>query len=238
MTIPVPVPFQRDMAAAVVFFGIVALTRAGLLWGTALLCMKALPYNPWAWALSVVVVELIITGAIHADGWADAWDALFGHRTRADVLRILKDVHLGTWGGIALFTDLVARLVLTASLPPGWFTSAWTLAPLGGMMAVLWHMAWLPYARGPEGLAYGLEQSRTGVWMGLGMNGGVLIIVGSVWTVTGVGWLVIGIGLVGTAWTRYVAKRLGGYTGDTLGAAHEWGVLTTLLIWSLMVDRA
>ncbi len=224
-----PVPFRWNPDGAPAFFGIVGLLRGVLLGGLAGAVMAVTPGRPWVWALTVTVGEVVLTGALHLDGWADSWDALFGHRTRAEALRILKDVHLGVWGGTALALDLMARVVLTATLPSERFREAWLLAPMAGTLAVLSPMAWLRYVRGPEGLAHALSHRRAPAWVGLGVNVLVLGVAADL-PATGLrsGIPLIAVVLAATAWTGYLAWRLGGYTGDTLGAAHEWGLLTWL----------
>jgi len=229
-----PVPFRWNPDAAPVFFGAVGLLRGLLLWSLAGGLMTGLPGRPWVWALAVTVGEVVLTGALHLDGWADSWDALFGHRTRADVLRILKDVHLGVWGGTALTLDLMARVVLTATLPEDRFRPAWLLAPMAGTLALLWPMAWLRDVRGLEGLAHAFGRRRVPAWVGVGVN---LLAYAGVTGFQATGFPtalpLAAVGVAATAWTGYLAWRLGGYTGDTLGAAHEWGLLAWL--WAVNV---
>jgi len=229
-----PVPFRWNPDGAPAFFGVVGLLRGALLWGLAGVLMTVAPGRPWVWALTVTVGEVVLTGALHLDGWADSWDALFGHRNRDAALRILKDVHLGAWGGTALTLDLMARVVLTATLPEDRFRTAWLLAPMVGTMAVLWTMAWLPYVRGPEGLAYGFGRHKVPAWVGLGVN---LLAYGLMARVQDTDFPALepmaAVGLAVTAWVGYLAWRLGGYTGDALGAAHEGGLLAWL--WAVHV---
>ncbi|MCS7312029.1 MAG: adenosylcobinamide-GDP ribazoletransferase [Acidobacteria bacterium] len=223
-----PVPFRWNPDGAPVFFGVVGLLRGVLLWGWAGIVIAVVPGRPWVWALTVTVGEVLLTGALHLDGWADSWDALWGHRTRDEVLRILKDVHLGVWGGTALTLDLLARVVLTATLPEDWFQTAWLLAPMAGTLAMLGPMVGLRDVRGPEGLAYAFSRRRASAWVGIGVN---LLAYGASAGVQDSGFPFVlplaAVGGVAAAWTGYLAWRLGGYTGDTLGAAHEWG----LLVW-------
>jgi len=65
----------------------------------------------WVAAVLVLVCEALLTGALHFDGLADMADGFGGGRTRDDVLRIMRDHSIGTYGA----TALVLMLVLTAS---------------------------------------------------------------------------------------------------------------------------
>lgn len=229
-----PVPFRWKPEEAPVFFGVVGLLRGAVLWGLAGIVMTVVPGRPWLWALTVTVGEVALTGALHLDGWADSWDALFGHRTRAEALRILKDVHLGVWGGTALTLNLIARVVLTATLPEDRFQTAWLIAPIAGTLAMLGPMAWLRDVRGPEGLAHAFGRRRASAWVGIGVN---LLVYAVATGMQRTGLPAVpplaAVGVVAMVWAGYLAWRLGGYTGDALGAAHEWGLLTWL--WAVHV---
>lgn len=189
-------------------------------------------------AVLVVVLEVLLTGALHLDGLADSADGT-GGRDRDARLRIMKDHSVGVYGVAAVVLDLMLKAALVAGvLAAGWagpllLGVAYALSR--GMMLPLAGL--LPYAR-HEGtgraLVQGLTRSRllSSVAMTLGV---VVLLIGlSVWVagwhlaLTGAG--MVAAAAVGAAIISLWARRtLDGVTGDVLGAAAEVTLLLALL---------
>ena len=115
--IPMPaIPFEADsLSRATKFFPLV-----GLVVGSgAVLLQRMLTFHikgPLA-ALIVLLYLVLITGCLHEDGLADTADGLGGGQTRDQMLAILKDSRIGSYGATALVLSLLARYLLLASLP-------------------------------------------------------------------------------------------------------------------------
>jgi adenosylcobinamide-GDP ribazoletransferase len=109
-------PYEEDgLARAVKFFPVVGLF-IGL--GGALLYFLLTPHLPVILVALLVVSYLIaITGCLHEDGLADAADGFGGGWERDQVLAIMRDSRIGTYGAVALAFSLLARVLLIASLP-------------------------------------------------------------------------------------------------------------------------
>jgi adenosylcobinamide-GDP ribazoletransferase len=115
--IPMPaIAFEADsLSRATKFFPLVGLVVGS---GAALL-QRMLTFHiksPLA-ALIVLLYLVLITGCLHEDGLADTADGLGGGRTRDQMLAILKDSRIGSYGATALVLSLLARYLLLASLP-------------------------------------------------------------------------------------------------------------------------
>ena len=168
----------------------------------------------------LLALTVWVTGGLHLDGLADTADGLGGGHTPADALRIMKDSRVGAFGVISLILALVLKFSLFLSLP----TKA------GGAAALLlypvvsrWSMVLLaylsPYAR-PEG---GLGQAMTlgvspKVLAGASLSAGLLAFLS-----LGVPGLWLFGAAAGLVWlgSLYCRRRLGGITGDVLGATNE-----------------
>lgn len=192
--------------------------------GVAALVMAAAQAGLPAWVAAALslAATLLLTGALHEDGLADCCDGLFGGRTAADALRIMRDSRIGAFGALGLFTVLAAKLGSLAALPePGWALVA-AHGASRAWMALL--PAVLPYAR-PDGMAAGVAAPR---WidaaLAAGSGAACLLLLGPrAGAALGVSGLVaVGLGL-------YARRRLGGYTGDVLGAAQQLTELAVLL---------
>lgn len=185
------------------------------------------------WPQSVAVLlsmaaGLVLTGAFHEDGFADVCDGLGGAVSKERALDIMKDSRLGTYGVAGLGLMLALKFAALNALSPAWVAPALMLAhPASrlGSAALIWRMR---YAR-EEGKAKPLgRRMRDREFLTAAVCGGLpALILG----VTGflppasVFWAVA-VGALGAAWmARILAQRLGGYTGDGLGAAQQLGEL-------------
>jgi adenosylcobinamide-GDP ribazoletransferase len=219
--LPWPWPGRADEAAlarSMFWFPWVGALLGLGFWGAWAGLTKILP-GPAAAGL-LLAFTVWITGGLHLDGLADTADGLGGGRTPAEALTIMKDSRVGAFGVISLIVVLLVKFSLFISLS----TTPKTIGALLLYPALSrWGMVLLaylsPYAR-PEG---GLGQAMTVgvsrlVLGGASLSAGVLSV-----AILGVPGLVIfavaGFGV----WlgSLYFQKRLGGITGDVLGATNE-----------------
>lgn len=77
----------------------------------------------------IVLSLIVITGAVHLDGLADTADALGGGRDRERALEILQDSRIGTFGAIAIFFDLILKILALSTLSGSARYFALILAP-------------------------------------------------------------------------------------------------------------
>ena len=181
--------------------------------------------SPWIGALLGLVAWVWVTGALHLDGLGDVTDALAGaHRSPEKLLQIMRDPHLGAFGAIAIALQLIAKLVLLAEVAalvgfmPLILIAAW--ARLG---APVWSLAVPPLATGSgERFAWQIDPRI------IAAEAAVLTLL-SVWFAPVLLAALIVIPVIALYW-RY---RLGGITGDCLGAGIE--VTETLLLLLLAI---
>ena len=169
---------------------------------------------------------IITTGAMHEDGLADAVDGLWGGWDKTRRLEIMKDSHIGTYGVIALIFSLILRWVaLTAITEAGLLSitliaiATLSRAPMVAMMALM------PNARG-SGLSasVGRVGTRTAVLaLGIGISVTIMLL----------GWSSIKaliVTLVASIFCAQIAiRKIGGQTGDILGATQQITEIATLL---------
>ena len=115
--VPIPsLPYEANtLSRAVKFFPFV-----GLLVGTgaAFLHFLLAPHLPrLVVALLVLIYLVFITGCLHEDGIADAADGFGGGWSRGQILIIMRDSRIGSYGAVALTLSLLARWLLISSLP-------------------------------------------------------------------------------------------------------------------------
>ncbi|KUF11396.1 adenosylcobinamide-GDP ribazoletransferase [Pseudoponticoccus marisrubri] len=189
--------------------------------GAAVLWLAALVL-PWGAAVILsLAATLIVTGAFHEDGLADAVDGLAGGSDRDTVLRIMADARLGKHGGMALGLVLALKLVLLASLNLPDAMAALVAGHAMGRMGAVHIIATTRYARS-EGMqaiitAITPDGYRVALAMLAVLLAGMMLWFG--WVATGYA-LVLSI-LLGQLFRAWFQRKLGGYTGDCLGGVQQ-----------------
>lgn len=232
----VPVPWswtggERSLSRSVPWFPVVGLACGGALGAVCLGLERILPSLP----LSALLVAMMagVSGGLHLDGLSDTADGLLSSRPRERALEIMKDSHVGAMGVIAIVMVVLAKFALLASVSDDARWRLVVLAVLAGRCGFPIVMMLLPYARPQGGLATVFAASLlpaarrwgTFVWAAVIAPGGGYLIAG--WVGLSAGAAAVALVLLLAGYSRY---RLGGYTGDTLGAGCEVVELVPLLV--------
>jgi adenosylcobinamide-GDP ribazoletransferase len=216
-------PTDRSLRWFPAVGALLGLVLGGLWWGAA----KIWPL-PVAAAI-VVGADLALTGMLHLDGLADSADGLLPHLERARRLEVMREPTVGAFGVAAVVIVLVSRWAVFAVVRP---------APL--LVAALWCVSRtamagvvnrVTYARAKAGLAGAFEGTRLPA-LALAAVAVAAAAVAAVWAVPA-GPVAVGASLVAFAAVVALARRrIGGYTGDVLGAAGLIGETVGLLVAS------
>ena len=181
--------------------------------------------GPWPTAFLIIGIICLLTGGFHEDGLADTYDALGGAYAREQLLEILKDSRIGSFGAIALFVVLGFRASALATLPPESVIWILAFAQVGSRMFPIWLMVALPYATS-DSESKSRQVTRAGPWQAIVATGWTLFAAA---LLVGLGtlslpFLLISLGL-GLALTLFLGwrfyQRAGGVTGDFLGATQQ-----------------
>ena len=209
---------MRDLAAAVYAFPLVG-AMVGLLAGLAYWAALGVGLPALPAALIAIAAMLVMTGALHEDGLADTADGLGAGTNRARALEIMADSRIGSFGTLALIVVLLARLIALAPMwDPRQVASALVAAAMASRALMPVVMLLQPSARA-DGLAASAgrpEPLRVMLGSFLAVAGVVLLLP----LPTAMTALVasVGLSLLLAMWLR---RRLGGCTGDTLGAVQQ-----------------
>lgn len=209
---------ERAIARSLTWFPLVGLMIGGLMAGLDNVLCWLFPGTLVPSAL-LVIAMIAISGGLHLDGVADSADAFMSSRDRERMLEIMKDSLVGPMGALTISALLLLKFSALASLPEAWRFPVIVLMPLAGRMALVVKTISLPYARSTGGLAT-LTHSDSKPWQGVVafalLAAVALLLLG--WS----GLWVALMSLVTTAlFARYCHGKIGGLTGDTLGAACE-----------------
>ena len=232
--IPVPEKWAdgvefRQLARGVPWFVLVGAT-IGALAGLLTLVVSQTGGGIYIAAAAYVLALVLLTGGFHLDGLADTCDGIFSARSRERMLEIMKDSRLGTFGGLALVFAILLKVFAViglAHLPAKEWFMLLVCAPIAGRAALVLGMYGQRYAREGEGMGslyIGQVSFRNAA---LTLLGGA-IAVGLIGGLHGLAAMlvtyVVIYGLV-----HYLRRRLGGQTGDTLGALAETAEIVFLL---------
>jgi adenosylcobinamide-GDP ribazoletransferase len=225
----IPVKVDHEVAGARAAKAVWAYPLAGLTVGVIAACVGSI----WQWiglsdglvAAAVLAIMVIITGAMHEDGLADSADGLWGGWDRDRRLEIMKDSRIGSYGVIALCLSLLARwIAIEALISAGWM---WCALPIVATLSRVPMVA----------LMHLMEPARAG---GLSRSVGrpdkapvgVALLIGLAVAAALGGWTVFPLFIFVTLATVKVAliaqAKIGGQTGDILGAAQQIAEITAL----------
>ena len=219
-------------ARALAYYPLVGILIGLVLAGSAWLLHLVFP-GPVV-AVLAVGLWVVLTGALHLDGFADACDGLFAATTPARRLEILHDVHLGAFGAVGLILLLSAKVAATASLAS---LVPLFLAPVLGRWAMV-YAATYPLARS-DGMAFLFRAglTRREVLAATVIAAGATLI--AEWATMPIGGFGLAAftaaALVATMLAHFARSRLGGLTGDIYGLICESVELSVLLVGAAML---
>ena len=212
---------RRDLARGLPFFPLVGAVVGATTALVAIGCGRFLP--PLIAALLAVGWQGLVTGGLHLDGLADSADS-YGAHDRERALAIMRDSSVGSFGTIAIVLDVGIKAAAIAALLErsdvlGPVVAAATLGSMASLPGMI-----LPYAGGGTGrfladarpigaiLAVAAAAIMVGISIGLASFGAVAVAVA-----------------IDALWSWHCSRRLGGVTGDTLGAGAELVQLAVLI---------
>lgn len=212
----------RELGRAVGFFPLVGLLLGGILAGFQYIGSRILP-APVTTAM-ILALWVILSGALHLDGFLDACDGIFGGSTPAKRLEIMRDERIGAFalaGGVLLL--LTKFTSLNAQSNP---TLALLLAPTLSRWVMTLAIFSFPYAR-PQGLGRDIKDHTS--WRQLTL--GAMIALPVSWFTyqwTGV-IILLSVSIIIWLGGNLVLRRIPGLTGDIYGAFNELAETFVLL---------
>ena len=214
---------EKDFGKALVYFPLVG-ALIGLMLNLSLFSFSFLPAQ--VMAALILVISIIITGGIHLDGFADTCDGLYGNKPKEEILKIMRDSHIGTMGVIGLVCLLLLKFTILINIP---MESLWK-----SLIMMTTFSRWTQslactisnYAREDGKAKYFIEYAqRKGVIMG-----GFLTLAIFLLLINSRGLVVFTISLAPIfLFISYVKVKIGGMTGDTVGATNELAEVFVLL---------
>lgn len=204
----------------------------GALAGVVALGASVIGLPPMIQSIAALTTSVILTGAMHEDGLADSTDGLWGGWTPERRLEIMKDSRTGAYGVIAIALSLLWRislmtLVLETNHPIA------MLAGLGALSrsAMSPLMAFLPQARknglsssvGSPSKATALTSTAAGLVIALPLLGPIPCLAAAG---------------IATLWAAIANRKIGGQTGDILGASQQLTEIAALIALAALLPSS
>ena len=215
---------KNALARAMIFFPLVGLGIAGISFGLVHLFEPFLSER--LSNLLLVLIPIVLSGGLHTDGLSDFFDGFFQGKNRDDILRVMKDSRIGVWGTLSIifFVLIKWELLMILPLKGKIFLLAMTLSRWSHVF-----LSYLqPYARSEGGLGESVAKKV----------GAREIIGASIFTLLAaflLGWKglceFLGIFLFVLWMGHFCQKKIGGITGDTIGATGEMSEIISYILF-------
>jgi adenosylcobinamide-GDP ribazoletransferase len=227
----IPLPFtvaydDKKFVRTIMLLPLVGLLIGSLLAGTYSLVTRYYEEKFLA-VIVVMIAEIVITGGLHLDGLADSCDGLFSHRTREEILVIMKDSCNGSNALLGVISLLSLKAACLFSVNEAYTGACLFVMPVYSRMAVVWSAGVTRYARKGGGMGRALV-----TYTGLREIVMVTICTAAIswfWVSAMTLPFLLGVIAATLLFSFFVTRRIGGSTGDTLGASIE--ITEVVFLW-------
>lgn len=232
----IPVPGRREASAGEIgaslgYFPLVGLFLGGILAGIDWSLSFILPSS--IVNVVIIIALLLLTGALHVDGFIDTCDALFGRKTPQERWRIMSDSRVGAFGVVGAFCLLLLVYVSLGGIAESYKMVALILMPSLGRWSIVYAVFAFPYAK-PAGLGIAFKQQANrrkfilATSLVLASTLGLLVTKGLVLLLIGLALIVV-VWLVAAAVGLFLQRRFAGLTGDSYGTINEVAQVLVLI---------
>jgi adenosylcobinamide-GDP ribazoletransferase len=170
----------------------------------------------------LIVALVIVTGALHLDGFADTCDGIAGHKPVEERWKVMRDSRTGAFGVVGVVLLLLVKYISLNNIPAEWMLPTLLFMPAVSRWAMVYAIFAFPYAR-PEGLGTAYKAATR--WPQFTIATVITFALAAVvlfrwFSVIGV-LMMAGICIITTLFAFYLKHKFAGLTGDTYGAINE-----------------
>jgi adenosylcobinamide-GDP ribazoletransferase len=187
----------------------------------------------------LITAMVLLSGALHLDGFIDTCDGLAGHRTVEDRWRIMHDSRSGAFGIVGAVVLLLVKYASLSSVPANLMTATLVIMPVVSRWAMVYAVFAYPYAR-PTGLGRVFKEGASGPGLALATAFALAVSIGVAWWAKVNYFYLVGLVILFGTWlitllmATCLKRKLAGLTGDTYGAINEVAEVGVLLIVCLL----
>ncbi len=226
----IPIPFAKETDERIFTSSMMFFPLVGFFIGVVcafLSYLLSLFFSPFMTSALVVALWVVLTGALHLDGFADTVDGIGGGRDREERLAIMKDSRIGTFGAVSLFLVLILKVAFLSELTESYPIFSVILAAATGRWVISGAIMYFPSAR-PDGMGALFKKNcgKREFIVSSSIMGAVSLFC------LAVGGPVVVLLTAAAAYgaAAFLSKRLGGLTGDSYGALCEFSEAVALFL--------
>jgi adenosylcobinamide-GDP ribazoletransferase len=215
------------------YFPIIGLFLGGIL-AAANNLLIFLSFNELISSVMLVVLLIVLTAGLHLDGLADTFDALLSGKPKDEMLKIMRDSRIGVMGVLGLICILLLKISLIYSISAPLKAAALILMCVVSRWSMVFSIFLFPYAR---------QEGKAKIFM-QGMNIKIFVLsaisaVTFIFAVWGVKSLLLFLlaALCSYLTAKSISNKIGGITGDSIGAINELTEIIVLFVICIM-ERA
>ena len=233
LPIPLKVNYsEKKLGKSIKFFPLVGLIIGLILYFINFLIaayLKNIFYSKTIIAMFLIIMEILIVGIIHIDGLADTFDGLFSYAKKEKMLEIMKDSRIGTNGTVVLILYFITKTALISeiiTINPKYLI----IFPIIARLSTSTNAGLSDYARksGMSNAIISANGTFEVIFAFILTNILVFFIIGSKGTI-----IVFIAFLFIIFFMMNVRKKIGGITGDTMGASLELISILVLFLSTL-----
>lgn len=228
----IPIPIELDVKEEDFLEGIIYFPLIGLIIGMFIAAFYFIGYELggiFLGSIMAVVSEVFITGGLHLDGLGDTFDGIYSNRSKEKILEIMKDSRLGTNGALAIFLTLILKFGFLYSINGKMIYPVLLLMPVYSKLCVVYGARFSHYAR-KSGMGNLLIGKVNNKHLTIGIFITFILSFIHIWSLP-----FILIGYIFTIYyIKHITKKIGGMTGDTLGALCELSEMVYLFYFIIL----
>ncbi|UCD55423.1 MAG: adenosylcobinamide-GDP ribazoletransferase [Candidatus Omnitrophota bacterium] len=215
---------EKDFGRSLAYFPIVGLLL-GLVLVSVLFAFNFLP--GFVTAALMLTISVIITGGIHLDGFADTCDGLYAGKSKQEALKVMRDPHIGAVGAISVASLLILKFALFYGISLNFLWKIPVIMAVWGRYSQVLSCYLSGYARENGKAKYFIEYaSKRELFFStvftLALSVSLMKVKGLIVSVLTLAMLLLII--------NYIKRRIGGMTGDTIGATSEITEMAVLFL--------
>jgi len=215
---------KEDLGASLLYFPLVGVLIGGVL---ALCAVVLAPFSALFRAAVILIISVLITGGIHLDGFADTCDAFYGNNPKDKILEIMRDSHIGAMGAAGMVSVLLLKFSIIAGFSEELLWRVLILTAVFSRWSQVLACRGASYAREDGKGRYFMEYAtKQALLSGFFFTAALFYLFFKL-----EGFVLFFASLLPVLLLlQYMKKRIGGMTGDTIGALSEFAEVSILLL--------
>ncbi len=233
----IPLPKQPEVSSeelgrSIGYFPLVGIIIGLILVGLNWLLSLLLP--PAVVNALLITGLVVISGALHLDGFVDTCDGIAGHKTPEERWQVMHDSRAGAFGIVGVVLLLLVKYISLNNIPEPLMMVTLLLMPVLSRWAMVYAVSAYPYAR-PTGLGKVFKQGAS--WPRLVLATLIALAVAiSLTRLAGLA-IMLAIWVIIIVMAAYLKRKFSGLTGDTYGAINELAEVGVLIFVLLLAHN-